>query len=155
MVGVDAPIANALRRILLAEVPTIAIETVYVYQNTSIIADEVLAHRLGLVPLNVDPRVMRTVAEEGGELTELSGIVFELAVEGARVPMTGAESLAMEGSDDFEGRYTKVYSSALVWKPAGEQLDMLGPGVGPVVGDILLAKLAPDQVIRLEAHAGA
>lgn len=56
LVGVDAPIANALRRILLAEVPTMAIDTVMIHNNTSIIHDEVLAHRLGLIPLNADPR---------------------------------------------------------------------------------------------------
>ncbi len=34
-----------------------AIEKVNLYQNTSIIPDEVLAHRLGLIPINVDPRL--------------------------------------------------------------------------------------------------
>lgn len=33
-----------------------AIEKVHVYNNTSIIQDEVLAHRLGLIPLKADPR---------------------------------------------------------------------------------------------------
>ena len=56
MVGIDAPIANALRRILIAEVPTMAIERVYVSENTSVIQDEVLSHRLGLIPLRADPR---------------------------------------------------------------------------------------------------
>jgi len=55
LVGVDASIANALRRILIAEVPTMAIENVYVFQNTSVIQDEVLAHRLGLIPIKADP----------------------------------------------------------------------------------------------------
>ncbi|KAG9048143.1 DNA-directed RNA polymerase core subunit rpc40, partial [Serendipita sp. 407] len=58
LVGVDASIANALRRILIAEVPTMAIERVYIYNNTSVIQDEVLSHRLGLVPLYIDPRLM-------------------------------------------------------------------------------------------------
>jgi len=56
LMGVDAPFANALRRILLAEVPTMAIEHVWIRNNTSIIPDEVLAHRLGLIPIKVDPR---------------------------------------------------------------------------------------------------
>lgn len=51
LIGVDASIANAFRRILLAEIPTLAIEDVYVFNNTSVIQDEVLCHRLGLIPL--------------------------------------------------------------------------------------------------------
>lgn len=55
LIGVDASIANALRRVLMAEVPTVAVESVYVWNNTSIVVDEVLSHRLGLVPLKIDP----------------------------------------------------------------------------------------------------
>src|SRR5580658_4961830 len=50
LVGIDAAVANAFRRILIAEIPTLAIEYVFVNNNTSIIQDEVLAARLGLVP---------------------------------------------------------------------------------------------------------
>lgn len=31
-----------------------AIENVYIFDNTSVIQDEVLAHRLGLVPIRAD-----------------------------------------------------------------------------------------------------
>ena len=55
LIGVDASIANAFRRILIAEIPTLAIETVYISNNTSVIQDEVLAHRLGLIPIKADP----------------------------------------------------------------------------------------------------
>lgn len=55
LVGVDTSIANAFRRILLSEVPTMAIETVFVFNNTSVIQDEVLSHRLGLIPIKADP----------------------------------------------------------------------------------------------------
>jgi hypothetical protein len=44
--GIDAPIANAIRRILLAEVPTVAIEHVFVHQNSTLIPDEMLAYVL-------------------------------------------------------------------------------------------------------------
>ncbi|XP_033469100.1 DNA-directed RNA polymerases I and III subunit RPAC1 isoform X3 [Epinephelus lanceolatus] len=57
MVGIDAAIANAFRRILLAEVPAMAVEKVFIYNNTSIVQDEVLAHRLGLIPIKADPRL--------------------------------------------------------------------------------------------------
>lgn len=40
-----------------AKVPTMAIEKVFIYNNTSIIQDEVLAHRLGLIPIKADPRL--------------------------------------------------------------------------------------------------
>jgi DNA-directed RNA polymerase I and III subunit RPAC1 len=37
-------------------VPTIAFEHIYIKNNTSVIVDEVLAHRIGLIPIQVDPR---------------------------------------------------------------------------------------------------
>ena len=81
LTGVDAAIANALRRILLAEVPTMAIEHVYIWNNSSIIQDEVLAHRLGLVPLNVDPREFQAFSDnEEAEATDENTIVFKLDV---------------------------------------------------------------------------
>ncbi len=56
VIGVDASIANALRRAMIAEVPTMAIEHVYIRNNTSIILDETLAHRVGLVPIHANPK---------------------------------------------------------------------------------------------------
>ncbi|ANQ07306.1 Dna-directed rna polymerase II [Plasmodium coatneyi] len=44
--------ANALRRIMLSEIPTLAIDVVNVYENTSPFHDEFLAHRLGLIPID-------------------------------------------------------------------------------------------------------
>ena len=49
--GVDAAFANALRRIMMCEIPTMAIEYVDIEENTSGLFDEVVAHRLGLIPL--------------------------------------------------------------------------------------------------------
>ena len=45
---------NALRRICLNGVPIFAIDTVDVLENNSIIADEGIAHRLGLIPLKTE-----------------------------------------------------------------------------------------------------
>eukprot|EP00331_Platyophrya_macrostoma_P013667 CAMPEP_0176414864 /NCGR_PEP_ID=MMETSP0127-20121128/5496_1 /TAXON_ID=938130 /ORGANISM="Platyophrya macrostoma, Strain WH" /LENGTH=333 /DNA_ID=CAMNT_0017794813 /DNA_START=40 /DNA_END=1037 /DNA_ORIENTATION=- len=49
---VDNSFANALRRVLLAEVPTLAIDSVTIYQNTSVLPDEMISHRLGLLPIS-------------------------------------------------------------------------------------------------------
>ena len=67
--GVSLEYANALRRICLNGVPVFAIDTVDIIENTSIIADEDLAHRLGMIPLKTelsrfnepDSRVMFTL----------------------------------------------------------------------------------------------
>ena len=53
--GVPVQYANALRRICLNGIPVYAIDTVDVIENTSVMADEAIAHRLGLVPLRTDP----------------------------------------------------------------------------------------------------
>jgi hypothetical protein len=72
MIGIDAPLANAFRRIMLSEIPCGAIETVYISQNTSIVQDEVLSHRLGLIPLRIDTKDLKPPATPGtGELVNL------------------------------------------------------------------------------------
>jgi DNA-directed RNA polymerase I and III subunit RPAC1 len=177
MIGVDASFANALRRILLADVPTIAIEHVYMWNNTSIVHDEVLAHRLGLVPLNVDARLFDEM-ELGEDPTDRNTIVFRLAVTCGKKKSSKKDNIDLSPEDsvvvnpeldeaaaaaaanrktaiETPGRpYTKhVYSSDLVWVPQGDQEEQFPDGIKPVHDDILLAKLRPGQVIELEAHA--
>jgi len=49
--GIDVPFANALRRTILADVPTFAIDEVEFFENDSALFDEIVAHRLAMVPL--------------------------------------------------------------------------------------------------------
>ncbi|HWG92246.1 MAG TPA: DNA-directed RNA polymerase subunit D [Candidatus Thermoplasmatota archaeon] len=52
--GVNHAFVNAIRRALLSEVPKLAFEDVTIYDNTSALFDEMLAHRVGLVPVKTD-----------------------------------------------------------------------------------------------------
>ena len=52
--GVPLQYANALRRLCLNGVPVFAVDTVDIIENSSVLPDEGLAHRLGLVPLRTD-----------------------------------------------------------------------------------------------------
>jgi len=52
--GIPLQYANALRRVCLNGVPVFAIDTVDIIENSSVLADEGLAHRLGLIPIKTD-----------------------------------------------------------------------------------------------------
>jgi len=57
--GVPLQYANALRRICLNGVPVYAVESVDILENSSVLADEGIAHRLGLIPLKTDLEAAR------------------------------------------------------------------------------------------------
>ena len=52
--GIPLQYTNALRRVCLNGVPVFAIDTVDIIENTSVLPDEGVAHRLGLIPIKTD-----------------------------------------------------------------------------------------------------
>lgn len=81
LIGIHPFLANTFRRLLLSDVPSMAIEKVHVYNNTSIIQDEVLVHRLGLIPLKADPRQFEFRPEGATEGSERDTLEFELKIK--------------------------------------------------------------------------
>ena len=167
LIGIDAALANAFRRILLAEVPTMAIEKVFVLNNTSMIQDEVLAHRLGLIPIRADPREFQVRGEE--DANEYNVVSFRLQVRCSKQRGGGGEAAAGGGSVAAAGPSSggggassrgeepgilgsRVTSGDLEWIPQGDQEDRFRQSpIAPVHDDILIAKLRPGQEIELEA----
>ena len=54
-------------------------DSVYIWNNTSIIQDEVLSHRLGLIPLAIDPRKLSFKMDD--EANDQNTVVFNLKAE--------------------------------------------------------------------------
>jgi DNA-directed RNA polymerase subunit D len=52
--GINPQFANLIRRVLIARTPTLAIDDVLIMDNTSVMYDEMLGHRIGLVPIKAD-----------------------------------------------------------------------------------------------------
>ncbi|KAK6458057.1 RNA polymerase III (C) subunit [Scheffersomyces xylosifermentans] len=152
LIHIDTSIANAFRRIMISEVPSVAAEAVYMFMNTSVIQDEVLAHRIGLIPLKVDPDLLNWVdktQDENDRYTEDNTIVLSLDVVCTKNPH------APKNSTDPKELYRNahVYAKDLKFEPQGTQVESFkNSPVVPSDPDILLAKLRPGQEISLRAH---
>ena len=122
--GASPAFANAFRRAMISEVPTLAIEDVRIYNNTSALFDEMLAHRLGLIPIKTDLSSYSTQAKCtcGGAGCPGCTVTFTLSAEGPRM----------------------VSSNDLI--PAD-------PKAVPVFDNVPIVKLTKGQTLVLEAKA--
>jgi len=140
--GVKQPIVNAIRRYALAKVPAMAVDEVYIFDNTSPLDDEVLAHRLAMVPLTTEQA-----------LTKYSEVPLEICARCTadeaeeRSPMEECQKcfaiLMLEVENDGSGPI-EVYSSSI---------RSADPDVKPVYDDIPIVVLAPNQRISMELRA--
>lgn len=147
----DVSIANALRRLMLSYVPSVAIDDVYVLNNTGVMQDEMLAHRLGLIPI-YHPGIAEfknyDKTKDGAESVKNSDntLVFRLNVK-------------CEVSDLRIGRHDCLYkpitSADLKWIPQGEAQEQLPPELRPrcTLDDIVITQLGLNQSMEIEAHA--
>jgi len=126
--GVDVPFINALRRIVVSEVPSMAIDEIVIVENSSMLQDETIAHRLGLIPLRTDL--------DSYNLPEECPCKSEFGCNLCRV------TLALDVEAKGEAR--TVYSGDLVSE---------NPNIAPVSDRIPILKLAKEQKIKLEAYA--
>jgi len=124
LAGTSPGFANAFRRAMISEVPTLAIEDVRIYDNTSALFDEMLAHRLGLIPIKTDLDTYTTQER--------------CACGGAGCPgCTSTYTLSVEGPKT-------VMSSDLIPQD---------PKATPVFDNIPIVKLTKGQKVVIEARA--
>ena len=126
--GVPLQYANALRRICLNGVPVFAIDTVDIIENTSVLPDEGLAHRLGLIPLKTDlSRFNEPSKCECQSETGCSNCKVMLVLD--------------SGDTDV----TKTVLS--------NEISSEDDSIKPVSDKIAIVQLAPNQRIKVECYA--
>lgn len=123
--GIEPTFMNTLRRIIMADVAIPAIEKVYIAENTSVLYDDILAHRLGLIPL------------KGGE-----SLILTEKCDCDRKGCAKCESILTMEVEAKEDNFM-VYSGRL--KSEGSLF--------PANNNIPLAELNAGQKMTLEAHA--
>lgn len=137
----DDSMANALRRIMIAEVPTLAIELVQMVDNTSVLHDEFIAHRLGLLPID-SSRIRDFKYKEECSCADRCrhcSVVFQLDVLCRDNDGTTVTHLDMTGTDPNPGAPMPV--------PRAEEMNDISSS------GIVIAKLRKNQRLKCEAIA--
>jgi DNA-directed RNA polymerase subunit D len=126
--GVSTAFTNTLRRTIVSEVPTMTVEDIFYFDNSSLISDEILANRIGFIPLKTDL--------DNYILPEDCDCEAELGCPKCRAVLT----MDVETPDNS----ITVYSGDLIPDD---------PNTAPASESIVLAKLANGQSIKFEAYA--
>ena len=126
--GVPLQYANALRRLCLNGVPVFAVDTVDIIENSSVLPDEGLAHRLGLIPLKTD--LSRFNEPSNCECKSETGC-------------SNCKVMLVLDSGDSDVTKT-VYSDELT---SEDEL------VKPISEKIPIVQLAPGQRVKVECYA--
>jgi DNA-directed RNA polymerase subunit D len=119
---------NAIRRISISEVPTLAIDDVVILENSSVMHDEAIAHRLGLVPL----------------LTNLDRFVMPHECD-CKSTLGCSKCRVLLVLDSEANEKTKIVTSG--------ELVSEDERIKPVSKDIPIITLAPGQKLKFEAYA--
>lgn len=153
----DVSMANALRRTMIAEVPTMAIHLVTVLENTSALADEYIVHRLGLIPLHSEQveRFSDPHDCECDDYCEKCAVLFRLSVTaGPNEPIRKVTSrdLVIESSPEFSHCHSvrPVHDSGDVESKPPELAHRSGE---EGTDAIIIARLARGQKIDMKAIA--
>lgn len=99
--GSDAAFANAFRRVVKSEVPVMAVENVDFEENTSGLFDEIIAHRIGLIPFRFDRKLysMKEDCKCGGKGCSRCEVVLVLDRQG---PCTVRAGNFKSSADDVQ-----------------------------------------------------
>lgn len=80
--GIDEVYANTIRRVMNSEVPTLAIEDVEIRKNESILYDEILAHRLGLIVFKTDLKSYELITNDEEPLNAKNSLKMSVKAKG-------------------------------------------------------------------------
>jgi len=125
--GVPPSLVNSIRRVIISEIPVLAIDYITVITNTSVMHDEVLAHRLAMIPLTTPIGGMPSIEECETGLADPSECYVRLVLD-----------------VEAGGKEVVVYA---------RDLKSNRDDVRPVYPDMPILKLAPGQKVHVEAMA--